>query len=72
MLFSAVISRLWCANKTAVLAAVDEVLLDQQVVAAFIRVDSPAAVVASRDIVDHVVTDAAVRACCRCRSRPDR
>ena len=42
----------------AVLAAVDEVLLDQEVVAAFIRVDSPATVVPSRDIMHQVVTDA--------------
>ena len=59
MLFSAVISTVVVRKQGAVLAAVDEVLLDQHVVAAFIRVDSPAAVLPSRDIMHDVVSDAA-------------
>src|SRR5262249_6053693 len=45
-----------------VLAAVDEVLPDQQVVGPLVRIDPPAAVVPPRDVMDDVERDAALRA----------
>ena len=48
-------------KQRAVLAAVDEVLLDQKVMAALIRVDSPAAVVPSHNIMHHIVGNATAR-----------
>lgn len=52
-------------EQSAVLTAIDEIVLDQEVVAAFIRVDSPAAIVAARDIVHSVVTNASARSAAR-------
>ena len=72
MLLSAVMLAVVVREQGPVLASVDEILLDQEVVGPFIRVDPPAAVVPPRDIMDDVERDAALRACCRCRSRRDR
>src|SRR5437773_8169998 len=47
-------------KQRAVLAAIYEVLLDQQVVAPFIWINPPATVLSSRDIMHDVVSDAAV------------
>src|SRR6185295_8544740 len=48
-------------KQAAVLTAVDQVLLDQQVMASFVRVDPPPAVISSRDIVNHVEANPAAR-----------